>query len=152
APIRGGEAVSDVQALGHRVDASCRREEQGVVLPGSYLDPIRVAEAKPALGDLGDLVTIALDLVLVVDDIASHAQLAVVLELDLETVPQRGDERLFDRRDRLAVALDLHRVANMEDLLLSLEELLARWGFQDEGVPDSHRLTVDLEYALTLLV
>ena len=75
-------ASRDVVA--HLVDADRGREDERVVLARRDLDPVRVAHAKPALGDLADRVAVALDLVLVVDDVALRLQLAAALDLDLE--------------------------------------------------------------------
>ena len=89
-------------AASHLVDADgCGEDERGV-LSGGDLDPVGVAYPEPPLRRLRDLVPVALDLVLVVDDVALGGQLAAVLQLDREAVTERADERLLDRGDSLA--------------------------------------------------
>src|SRR5690349_3382520 len=129
----------------HLVDADGRSEYQGLVLTGRDVDPVRVANAEPALGDLGDLVAVALDLVLMVDDVALGVQLAAVREVDGEAIPQRRDQGLLDGGDRLAVALELHRVADAQLLLLDLQQLVAGRRLEHERAAQPQRLAVDLE-------
>src|ERR1700733_10848124 len=138
-------------AARHLVDADDRRDDQSVVLAGRNLDPVRLADPEPALGDLGDLVAVALDLVFVIHDVALGGQLATGLELDREAIAQRRDQRLLDRRNGVSAAFDLHRVADVELLLLDLEQLLAGRALEDERAPDPGRLAVDLECALAAL-
>src|SRR5262249_31593463 len=138
-------------AARHLVDADGRGQEQRVVLSRRDLNPVPVAAPAPALGDLRHLDRVALDLVLVIDDVALGAQLGVVLYLDREAVPQRRDQRLLDRRHRVPIALDFHGVADVQLLLLDLEELITRWALQDERLTDAESFSVDLERALPVL-
>ncbi len=48
--------------MGHPVDADHNSRDQRVVLAGSNLDASGVPNPEPALGDLSDVVTVALDL------------------------------------------------------------------------------------------
>src|SRR5207237_9435680 len=66
----------------HLVDADGRGEDQRVVLSGRDLDPVGVADPEPALGDLRDLVPVALVLVLVIDYVAFGPALVVVFVFD----------------------------------------------------------------------
>src|SRR4051794_623638 len=132
----------------HLVDAHRCREDQSRALLRADLDPIRIADPEPALGDLSDLLATARDLVLVIDDVSLGPQLATVLELDREALAQGRDQCLLHRRHRLPVPLDLHGVADVELLLLDLKELLTRGALEDECAPDPKRLAVDLECAL----
>jgi hypothetical protein len=77
---------------------------------------------------------------------------ALAGHLDGEPVAQRGDQRLGHRGDLLAVALDGERLAQLEPLLLDLQELLAVGGLQDVGVAQAHDLAVDVEDALPAVV
>ena len=65
----------------HTVTARMQR----VVLPGLDLDAVGVAHAEPALRHLGDRVAVALDLVLVVDDVALRLHVVPVLDVDRRT-------------------------------------------------------------------
>src|SRR5262249_28254076 len=96
-------------------------------------------------------VAVALDLVLVVDDVAAGLEILAVLDLDVEAVADAHD-RLVHGRQRLAVALDLHLVAHAELLLLDLGDLVAVAVLEPEGLADAQRLAVDLVDALALVV
>jgi len=65
----------------HRVDDRGRGQDQDVVLAGHDLDPVGVADPEPPLGDLGDLVPVALDRVLVLDEVAVGVQVRAALAL-----------------------------------------------------------------------
>jgi hypothetical protein len=52
--------------VGHLVDADRGDDQEGVVLARRDLDPVGVAQAEPAFGDLRDGAAVSLDLVLVV--------------------------------------------------------------------------------------
>ena len=67
----------------HLVDANGDGDQEGVVLARPDLDPVGVAHTEPALGDLRDRVAVALDLVLVIDDVAFRVQFAAGIEVDL---------------------------------------------------------------------
>jgi hypothetical protein len=56
--------------------------EQRVVLPGSDLDAVGTANPEPLLRDLGDLLPVTLDLVLVVDDVALCRHVPAALDVD----------------------------------------------------------------------
>src|SRR3954454_12863521 len=137
----------DRSVVAHLLDADGDGQDQPVVLVGLDLDPVRVAHAQPALGDLGDLLAVALDLVLVVDDVALGRQIVSALDLDRVAVAD-PDERLLDGRHRSPAALDLHLVAHRELLLLDREQLVARAVLEHERVAHPERLAVDLEGAL----
>src|SRR4029453_10390603 len=98
----------------HLVDRHRDREDQRVALRLGDVDPVSVARPEPALRHLGDLLAPALDLVLVVDDVAIRLHVLATLDLDREALAKRRYERLLDRPERLATALDLHRVAEAQ--------------------------------------
>ena len=60
------------------------------VLPGVDLDAVGVPQPEPLLGDLGDLVAVLVDLVLVVDDVALHLQVLAVARRRPSTAPAAG--------------------------------------------------------------
>ena len=97
--------------MGERVDGDGDREDQHGVDVVVDLDAVGVAHAEPLLRDLGDLVAVALDLVLVIDDVAVDLQVLAVVDLDVEAVAD-ADQRLLDRGLAAAVELDLDRVAD----------------------------------------
>src|SRR5262245_23915489 len=119
----------------HLVDADRDREDQGVVLAGSDLDAVGVADAEPALRHLGHGVAATLDLVLVVDDVPLRLQVLAAFDRDREPLAERRDQSLLDRRHGLAAALDPHRVPDLQELLLDLVELGAGGIQEREGVP-----------------
>lgn len=92
--------------VGQLVDADHNSEYQRVVLAGSKSRPCRCPERGPTLGDLSDVVT---------------------------------------------VALDLHRVPDVQGLLLDLEELFAGRVPQDQRAPEAERIAVDLERSFARL-
>src|SRR4051794_10196272 len=136
----------------HLVDADRDGEDQRVLLAFGDLDPVGVADAEPALRYLGDVVAAPLDLVLVVDDVALRLHVLAAVDLDREPLAQRGDQRFLDRRDGVATALDLHRVADVQLLLLHGEELRTAGILEHERVADPHGLAVDLERPVAGLV
>src|SRR5439155_16415448 len=135
----------------HVVQRDSQGQEQRLVLAAPDLDPVGVAHAEPLLRDGRDDVAVALDLVLVVDEVAVRLEILAALDVDVEAVAD-SHQRLVDRRHHLAVALDLHRVADAELLLLDLGDLVAVAVLEDEGVADAERLAVDLVDALPLVV
>jgi hypothetical protein len=68
-----GEASADV--VRHLVDADGNGEDKGVVLPRCDFDTVGVPHAEPPTRNLGDLVSVALDLVLVSQDATPRPQL-----------------------------------------------------------------------------
>src|SRR6266480_5485678 len=83
--FRGRTALPSLAAR-HLIDADGRREDEGFVLTGCDLDSVGVPDPKPTLRDLGDLIALALDLVLVVDDIPLRLHVLAALNLDREAV------------------------------------------------------------------
>src|SRR6185436_14243293 len=73
------------------------------------------------------------------------------VDVDREAVAD-PHERLLDRRVRGAGALDHHLVADAELALLDLRDLVATGVLEDERVAEAHRLAVDPEGAVALLV
>ena len=73
------------------------------------------------------IVAVALDLVLVLDEVAVGLQVVAALDVDREAIAD-ADQRLVHGRQRAAVALDLHLVADGELLLLDLGDLVAARG------------------------
>src|SRR5688572_9947289 len=110
---------ASVPWVAHRVDADRDREHEPVVLAGRDLDAIAVADREPSLRHARDRIAIALDLVLVVDEVPLRVHVRAVLDLDREPVAD-ADQRLPDARDGAPVALDLHLVADAQLALLQL--------------------------------
>src|SRR4051812_14242760 len=137
-------------APGHLVHAHSDGQDQGDVLVLSELDPVGVPDAEPLLGDLCDLVAVALDLVLVVEDVAMGLQVLAALDVD-DVVVADADESLVDSGGRGAM-LDRHLVAGAELLLLDLGDLIAAGGLEGEGVAEAHGLAVDLVGLVALFV
>src|SRR3954469_24531736 len=93
------ERLSVGLSAAHLVDADGAGEDQRVVLTWRDLDPVGVTDAEPAFRDLGDLVAVAFEAELVVEDVALRLQVGSALDLDRVAVAQRADERLLDRCD-----------------------------------------------------
>src|SRR5262249_11587590 len=134
--------------VGHLVDADGDGEDEPFLLSWCDLDAVRVSDPEPTFRHFGDLVAAALDLVLMVDDVPFCLHVIAALDLDREAFAQRGDQRLLDRCNGVAVALELHLVAHAQLLLLDREQLLARPRLQHQRVTDPERLPVDLERTL----
>src|SRR3954463_308840 len=139
--------------VGHAVDHHRDRQDQRRVMLLCDLYAVGVRDAEPLLGHLGYLLAVLADPVLVVDDVSLDVQVVPMLDVDVEPFPQRGDQSLLHRRHAVTVAvLDLHAVAHPQHALLDLEQLMAGRILQNQGVPHSQRLAVDLERAPALLV
>src|SRR4051812_4659320 len=117
ASSRRAATRSSVARMAHRVDAHGDREHERLVLARRDLDPVGVANPEPLLRHLGHRVAVALDLVLVVDEVALGVHVMPVLDLDHEAVAD-ADEALLDGRQRVPVALDRHLVAHGKLALL----------------------------------
>src|SRR3954470_15417204 len=134
-----------------RVDGDRDREDQRRVLACRDVDAVGVAHAEPLLGNRCDRVAVALDLILVVDDVAVGLHVVAVLDVDGEAVAD-PDQRLVHGGGGLAVALDGDLVADAQLALLDPRGLLARAVFEHEGLPGAKRLAVDLVGALSLAI
>src|SRR5262249_45399638 len=134
----------------HLVDTDGASEDECVVLVRRDLDTVSIPDAEPTFRHFGHLVAAPFELELVVDDVALGLHVLAAFSLDRVAVAKWADERLFDRRHRLAVTLDLHLVAHAQLLLLDREQLLTGWTFQDERVADAERLPVDFERLLAV--
>ena len=82
------------------------------------LTVLRVTYPEPPTRDLGDLVTVAFDLVLVIDDVPLCLHVFAAVHIDREAIPERGYEGLLHSRYVMSAALDVHRVFHAELLLL----------------------------------
>ena len=81
------------------------------------------------------------------------ASMSSPFSISIEKRSRNGvSQRLLDRRHGLAAALDLHRVADVEKLLLNLVELGSGGILEHERVPEAQDLAVDLERALARVV
>src|SRR4051795_5072770 len=98
----------------------------------------------------GDRVAVALDRILVIDEIAVGVQVGTTLNVDLESIPQ-ADEGLADGRVSTRL-LDLHRVPHPKLALLDLRRLLTRSVAQHERVAHANRFAVNFERAPAGLV
>src|SRR5690606_24674211 len=87
--VRSGLRSADV--AGHGVDRDRDGEDQDRIDSLRDLDAVRVAHPEPLLGHLGDLVAVAFDLVLVVDDVAVDLQVGLAVDIDLEVVADPDD-------------------------------------------------------------
>src|SRR4029450_11246739 len=138
--------------LGEVVDADGEGQDEGVVLAGDDGHAVGVADAEPALGDVGHRDAVPGDLVLVVEDVALDLQLAAVLQGDREAGAQGRDQRLPDGGDLVAAALDGHGAAGPQQPLLELEQLLAVGVLDEDGVARPQHLVVDPEDPLAMVV
>ena len=84
------------EVVRHAVDGDGGSEHERRVERIADLDSVGVPHSEPLLGDLGDLVAVAFDLVLVVDDVARDLQILPAIDLDVEPIAQ-SDERLLHR-------------------------------------------------------
>src|SRR5262249_52280332 len=112
---------------------------------------MRLADPKPGLRDASDNFPVPLDLVLVVNEVALRLHLAAALQVDREAVPD-ADERLPDRGSRGPVPLDFHLVADAEFALLNLGDLVPVRVLDDERLANPHRLAVDPEGVIPVLI
>ena len=129
--------------MGHGVDDRGNGQEQHIILAGRDLDPVGIPGPEPSFGHLGDLGPVALDGVLVVDDVALDVQVRAVLHFRYPSFPQRRDHGFFDDRDPLPVRpFDLHAVPQMQHPFLDLAQLTAVHVLEQDGLPDAQRLAV----------
>ena len=79
------------KVVGQGVDGDGDRQQQhgGVLVVD--VDAVGVPGAEPLLGDRGDRVALAFDLVLVVDEVAMRLQVGTVVDVDLEAVAEVVD-------------------------------------------------------------
>src|SRR5215469_9298074 len=139
--------------VGHGVDDRGDGQHQDVVLTREHLDPVGVPDPEPALGDLGDLVVVALDRVLVVDDVAVGVQVGAVLQLGHPPLAERRDHGLVDHGDPFPVRpLDLHAVPDVQHPLLDLGQLVPVHVLEQDRLADPQRLAVEPEHALAAVV
>jgi hypothetical protein len=90
---------------------------------------------------------------LAVGDLPADVQLRAVRHGDLVVVPQQGHRFPADGGELLPVALDHHRAADGDHLLVEGEQHLVRTAvLQLEGVPQSHGLAVDQVDLVAVLV
>ena len=129
--------------MGHGVDDRGNGQEQHIILAGRDLDPVGIPGPEPSFGHLGDLGPVALDGVLVVDDVALDVQVRAVFHLRYPPLPQRRDHGFFDDRDPLPVRpFDLHAVPQMQHPFLDLAQFTAVHVLEQDGLPDPQRLAV----------
>ena len=78
---------------------------------------------EPLLGYFGHFLVAIFDLVLVVEDITLHFQIGGLANLDHPAIAYRSDNGFFDRGYWLtAWSVNIHRIADTDDLLLDLAE------------------------------
>ncbi|HEY3952170.1 MAG TPA: hypothetical protein VGM53_02250, partial [Streptosporangiaceae bacterium] len=139
--------------MGHGVDDRGNGQEQHIILAGRDLDPVGIPGPEPSLGHLGGLGPVALDGVLVVDDVALDVQVLAVFQLRYPSLPQRLDHGFVDHRDPLPVRpFDLHAVPQMQHPFLDLAQFTAVHVLEQDGLPDPQRLAVQLEDPLPVSV
>jgi outer membrane protein assembly factor BamB len=129
--------------VGHGVDHGGGGEDEDVVLAGEHLDAVGVADPEPPLGDLGDLMPVTFDRVLVVDDVPLDLHVRAVVDLDLPALAERRDHGLLDQRGTAAVRpLDLHAVADVQHAFLDLVQLAPVHVLEPDGLADPQGLAV----------
>src|ERR1700746_3664842 len=139
--------------MDHVVQHRDAGQDQNVVFTRSHFDPVRITDPEPSLGDLGDLCAVALDPVLVVDDVALDVQIRAAFELDDPPFPQRRDHGLLDHRDPVPVrSLDLHTVFEAQHAFLDLAELAPVHVLEQDRLADPQGLAVKLEHPLAAVV
>jgi hypothetical protein len=143
-------------AAAHLVDAHRDAKDQRVVLSGHHLDAVGVSNPEPALRHLGDLVAAALDLVLVVDDIAFRGHVVAAFDLDGVSVAE-ADESFHDDRDPCSIA-GLHFItsgaaqdepgviASLQENPSQLERVARSFSWTLDGVVEvMYRSPVDIQ-------
>src|SRR6187431_2430197 len=113
------------RSVGKLVDRYGDGEQKRLILTRGDLDPICFTRPDPLPGDRCDHVAVALDLVLVGEDVALGLEILAVFDIDLVAVAD-SDKRLVHGCQILAVALQLHGAAQVEYAILDVDQLLAR--------------------------
>src|SRR6516162_8758401 len=95
-PEATGSAIRLSGRVGHVVKHRGNGQDQDVVLARSDFDTVGVPDAKPSLGNLGDLRAVLLDRVFMIHDVALNPQVRAIFAVDHPAFPQRRDHRLVD--------------------------------------------------------
>src|SRR5688572_15029212 len=143
-------AVSASAPVAERVHGDGNAEHERYVERVLHGHAVAVPDPEPLLRHAGDLLTVALDLVLVVGDLPVHLQVGSAVDLDVEPVPQ-PDQRLLHLRLG-AADLDRDGVTDRELLLPDPGDLVAAEVLQHPRVADPQRLAVDPEALAAVLV
>src|SRR4029079_16715415 len=141
---RQSKRIGSADLVRHLVDGNGRGQDERDIFVRTDLDAVRISDGEPALRDLGNLLAIALELVLVIRDLA----LDIVVDagaFDLEPLAQRREQRFLDGGEDLAAALDGHHVADADELLLERRDLATGWVLDDQRLADPERLAIDPE-------
>ena len=122
--------------------------------PGATSTPVSVPDPEPPLGDLGDLVPVALDRVLMVDDVALDVEVRAVFDLD--------DPALAHRRDLMAFWTMAMRLPPGSSIsMLSSTRNMRSWilhssrpcmSSNNQRLADPQSLAIHLEHVLTAIV
>src|SRR4051812_40728201 len=113
---------------------------------------VRLPDVQPPAGDHREQLTVVLDGELAVQDLAADVQLRAVHQGHPAVVAQEGQPLALDPGERLAVPLDHHGVPQGEHLLVDVDQDPPLRVLQLEGVPQAHRLAVDEEHLVAVLV
>src|SRR5271169_4029075 len=112
---------------------------------GGDLDTVGVSDPEPLLRYLCRFGAAVLDRVLVVEDVALHLEVRTIGHLHGPAVAQRRDQSLLDRGDPVPVPVfDLHRVADMEHVLLDLHQFRAMGVLEDQCLAQPQGFAVHL--------
>src|SRR5215472_1846891 len=141
-----------VRSSGHLVYANRHSQQQHVVLTGSDCHAVRITKREPALRDGGHELSVGMDLVFVIRDVAPSLEDLTVPDLDRVMLTKEGEQGLFDRRKNLPGTLDGHRRSNCNELRLDLRELRAVGVLEHEGLANSQDLAVDPVHMLAAVV
>ena len=134
------------------VEADRDADDEGVVLARRDVDAVGVTEPEPGPGDLRDDPVPVADLEVLVDDVPGRLEPPPAGDVDGRAVVQQREHLPVHRGRHRAVAFDLHRVAERQQLLADGGQDGARGVLQLEGAAEAERLAVDEEDLVALLV
>ena len=107
----------------HLVYANRHSQQRHVVLTGSDSRALRIAKREPALRDGCHDLSVGIDLVFVIRDVAPSLKDLTVPDLDRVMLTKEGEQGLLHRRKNLPATFDGHRRSNCNELGLDLGEL-----------------------------
>src|SRR4051812_2304444 len=131
-------------AVEGQLDGEHGREHEQVVLALGDLDAVGVAQAEPPLRHRRDLVAVALDRELVVEQVAGHLEVARAGNVDGELVSEGREEVLAYVRRLLAADRHGIRGPQGDEVPLDGRYLLAVGVLDHQAVAQRERLAVDV--------
>src|SRR5712692_4801901 len=138
--------------LRHLVDADGGAQQQDLVLAGRDRHAVHLADREPPFRDRRHDLSAGRDLELVIQDVALRLEHAVARDLDREALAEDVEEGSLDLGHDLPSALDVHRLAQREHLLLHPRQLVAVDVLQGKGLREHEDLAVHLEDVLAAVV